>query len=145
MTIRTAVAEDTPEIVAMAERFVAQTSYRNLIAIDPARVAETVRTLVAGSGAIFVAQRAGGDLVGMIALTVYDHPFSGDRVVSELAWWVEPGNRGRVGLWLLKRAEQWANEVGAVWLQMIAPTPEVEQMYERLAFVPIERSYQRRV
>lgn len=146
MTIRQAEPADIPEIVAMGQRFVAGTPYRDHIALDPAQVGRTVQHLLDHpTGAVFVAQGAGGDLVGMIAVHVYDHPFSGDRVAAELFWWVEPAQRGRVGLWLLRQAEQWANAAGAVWLQMVAPTPEVEQLYARLDFVPVERTFQRRI
>lgn len=146
MTIRPAVAADVPELVEMGERFVAATPYREHLVVSPQHLAATMQHLIASdSGAIFVAAGAGGDVVGMIGLHVFEHPYSGDRVAAELFWWVEPSRRGRIGLWLLRQAEQWANAVGAVWLQMVAPTPDVEQLYARLGFTPVERAYQRRI
>lgn len=146
MTIRHALASDVPEIVAMATTFHAQTPYRDQVRLDADRVAALVRHLIAhDDGAVFVAQGAGGDLVGMIVLHAFPHPFSGDRVASELAWWVEPVHRGRAGLYLLRRAEQWAQETGAVWWQMVAPTEEVGRFYEGQGFTALERTYQRRV
>lgn len=144
MTIRPARREDVPDLVAMAERFVAATSYREHFTLDLAHLTNTV-TMLVERGGLFVAQGASGDLIGLIAIHVFQHPFTGVTMASELAWWVEPHHRGRTGLALLKHAEAWAKAQGAEWLHMVAPTPEVEQMYERMHFRPVERSYQRRV
>jgi GNAT superfamily N-acetyltransferase len=146
MTVRPAVAMDVPEIVEMATRFVDTTAYRDAVTINRERVTALAHQLIdSDTGTIFVAQASAGDLIGMIVLTSFDHPFSGDKVVAELAWWVEPAMRGRVGLYLLRKAEQWAIEQKAQWLTMGAPTPDVERFYAATGFTPVERAYQRRM
>lgn len=146
MTIRPAVAADVPEIVEMGMRFGKQSTYREHITLSATHLRDLAeRLIVVEDGTIVVAQGAGGDLIGMIALHAFEHPMSGELVVLELAWWVEPAARGRAGILLLRAAEKWAQSVGASILQMVAPNAEVEHFYESIGMVPVERTFQRRV
>ena len=142
VVVREATTADLGRIVDMGVRFGQDASYRGRIHISPGSVAQFAQRLMASpDGAVYVAERA-GVVVGMIALTVFEHPMSGERIVVELAWWVEPEARG-CGLKLLQQAETWGRAQGATRLQMIAPTPVVERLYQRLGFEPVERTYQR--
>jgi GNAT superfamily N-acetyltransferase len=126
----------------MGERFITETVYRGRIPVNPAQMTALVATLLQGDvGTIFVAEREGA-LVGMIGLMAFMHPIGGEPTVTEVFWWMEPEHRGG-GVRLLKRAEQWAREMGAVKLFMIAPTPDVGQLYERLGYESLETTYQR--
>lgn len=140
--IREATTADTPRLVEMGERFLTETAYRGRVTVNPTQMAETV-TLLGDSevGTVFVLELR-GVVVGMIGLLLFQHPIAGEPTVAELFWWVEPEYRGG-GIRLLKRAEQWARDQGAVKMHMIAPTPDIGQMYERLGYEPIEVSYQR--
>jgi GNAT superfamily N-acetyltransferase len=140
--IRRALPEDMDRLIAMGQRFVEETSYRDLIRIDPRRLADTIFNVVTSpDGAVFI---SGSDatVTGMIAMVAYDHPYSGDRTAFELVWWVEPEARGE-GVRLLRAAEQWAREVGALRIQMVAPDERVGTLYQRLGYAPVETSYQR--
>jgi GNAT superfamily N-acetyltransferase len=142
--IRQAAAEDLERILEMALRFVSETKYRGLIEISPEALTKTVCALAANpDGAIFVSE-AEEHITGMIALLVFDHPYSGVRTASEMVWWVEPESRG-VGLRLLDAAEEWARGGGAEIMQMVAPTEAIGRLYERLGYKPVETSYQRRL
>lgn len=147
MTIRHALASDVPEIVAMATTFADTSEYRTVLRPDPPHVAALAERLIADEdGTVLVAQGAGGDLCGMLALHAFAHPMTGERVASELAWWVAPVHRqGRVGLALFQAGEQWARAQGAVWFQMIAPNDKVAAFYERQGFTKVETAYQRRM
>jgi GNAT superfamily N-acetyltransferase len=141
--IREATEADVPAIVAMAERFVSSTSYHGFMVLDPLKVAGLTARLIADpDGVCFVAEREGRPL-GMLALHVFDHPMSTDRIASELVWWGEPDARGS-GMRLLRAAERWATAHGATVLQMVAPTAAVGDLYRRLGFAPVEISYQKR-
>lgn len=140
--IRRATDADVPRLVEMGRAFLAGTRYAGAIRENPAQMAETAAGLIASeAGELLVAER-GGQVVGMIGLLLYTHPLSGDRVASELFWWVDPDHRGQ-GIALLRAGERWARACGAVALQMIAPSDDVERLYERLGFVRIEAQYQR--
>lgn len=144
MTIRPAVLADVPRLVAMGEHFIAQTGYQALLPINPAQIDALMRRLLEAEAGALLVLEGPSELVGMFGLYVFAHPISGERVASEVFWWVEPGARGG-GLRLLAAAEAWAVAQGAVVFQMIAPTPAVERVYVRRGYVPVERLYQRRV
>ena len=139
--IREATTADTPRLVEMGECFLSNSVYA-AFPINREQMAQTVELLLTSPiGRIYVAER-NGDVVGMIGGLLFRHPISGEATVSELFWWVEPEHRG-CGIRLLKRAEEWAVEVGAVRMHMVAPTAEVGQMYLRLGYSPLETTYQK--
>jgi GNAT superfamily N-acetyltransferase len=46
---------------------------------------------------------------------------------------------------LLRDAERWARARGAEALELVAPNPRVELLYERLGYTPVERMFFRRL
>jgi len=142
--IRDATEQDIPRLVAMGERFLTETVYRGRVPVDPATMARTLALLVATeNGTVLVSERD-GVVVGMIGLLLFENPISGELTAGELFWWVEPEHRG-IGVRLLKRAEQWARRAGARKVHMIAPTPEVGQLYDRLGYGYLEAAYQKAI
>lgn len=139
---RFATRADLDAIVAMGRRFLAASSYRAHVAENPEQMRILAAMLIDGHESVIIVAEDASGLVGMIGLLLYDHPMSGARVCGELFWWVEPEKRG-IGVRLLKDAERWAKAHGAFALAMIAPTPEVETLYERLGYQAVERAYQR--
>ncbi len=143
MTIREATAADVDRIVAMGERFIANVYPADVVA-NPAQIAKLAAQLIESpDGDIYLAI-LDEQTVGMIALHAYPHPMSGERIATELCWWVEPEHRG-VGVSLYKIAEAWARAQNAALFQMIAPSPAVARFYQRMGFKAIETTYQRRV
>jgi GNAT superfamily N-acetyltransferase len=141
--ITTATLDDVPALCALGQRFVAETGYSTLVTLDAARIAALATWLVA-QGVIYVARRDDGTPVGMIGVTVAPHPMSGQLTGFELFWWVNPESRG-AGLRLLRAAEQWVRAQGADQMQVVAPTPQVATVYERLGYEQIEVAYMRRL
>lgn len=134
---------DLDALVAMGQRFLAQSNYRRHLTENPAQMRMTAAQLIeAASGNVFVAEADDGTLVGMLGVIVFPHHLSGDTTCGEVFWWVEPDRRG-IGLRLLRAAEAWAKAQGATTLQLIAPSHEVETLYERLGFEAVERTYQK--
>lgn len=146
MTIRRATAADLDAIIAMALCFQETTSYAKHLRATP----ETLRTLAVGmlgndEAVIFLAERH-GSVLGMIAATLYRQIMSQELIGTEVCWWMNPEARdGRTALRLMRAAEQWAIDRGAVVFQMMAPTARVGALYERLDYELIERHYQKRV
>jgi len=141
MTIRPAAEPDVPRIAEMGARFI-DAEYPHAVRFDAAQLAATTRQLIA-HGLVLVAEAAAG-VVGMLALTTYPHPLSGDLIATEVVWWMEPEARGgRAALKLFAAGEAWARAQGATQLQMIAPSDKVGAFYERLGFGKIETHYQR--
>lgn len=143
MTVRLATLVDVDPIVAMGAHFIAQI-YPSEITYNPTQIAKLARQLIESpDGAIYLAD-VRGLVVGMIALHAYQHPMSGERMATEVCWWVEPRHRG-IGVRLYRLAEAWSREQGATVFQMIAPSPDVARFYERVGFKAIETTYQKRV
>lgn len=143
MTIREATAGDIPRLVAMGEQFLGSV-YRGLIQGDAPTLTRFATHLVLDVGAVVYVAETGGQVVGMIGLMRYPHPMSGETTAAEVMWWVDPAHRG-CGLRLFRAGERWARAQGARVVQMIAPTVDVEQLYTRLGYGPVERVFQKRI
>jgi GNAT superfamily N-acetyltransferase len=144
--IRAARLTDVDTMVAMALQFLAETPYGTHVGANEAQLRKLIGELFMNHDAeMFIAERD-GQPVGMIALVAYDHPYSGERIASELVWWVTPKHRrGSLGVRLMRHAEAWARARGAVALQMIAPNERVGKFYAACGYEVVETSYQRRL
>ncbi len=141
MTIRPATVEDVPRVLEMAKRFLVLTDYGKIIATMPDRLDSLIRTVLE-VGVILVVD-VGEATVAMLGLVPLNDPFSGELIVAELAWWVEPEHRqGSIGPRLLCAGEDWTRHIGAGVLKMVAPIGSgVGTFYERHGYIAIETSY----
>ena len=143
---RQATEADVSALVWMLREFVTSTKYRKFVGDSPEALRTFLDTIIANpSAAVFVADRD-DKVIGMIGVLGYVHPMSGERCAGELFWWLDPSERGAGG-WLLRRAEKWAREFGAVSLQMIAPAdnPRVGEMYAKLGYEAVETAWHRKL
>lgn len=145
IVVREAVESDIPRVVEMGRDFLTSTKYAQFTCFNSDAMAAVARLLINDENKVLFVAEKDGAVVGMLGLMLYPHPLSGEPFVGELCWWVEPSSRGRIGMMLLVRGERWAKDSGAFAYQMIAPTPEVASMYERLGFTPVEVSYYKRL
>ncbi|MHB1260330.1 MAG: GNAT family N-acetyltransferase [Thermoplasmatota archaeon] len=144
--VRLAEPGDLARIVEMGVLFVAESPYGRIAPAVPGRIAELASRLATSSvGVIFVSE-VDGKVVGMIGGHVFDHPMLDAIVASEVAWWLDPPFRsGRLGVELMRRFEQWASDMGATHVEMVAPNERVGQFYERVGYTQVETAYVRRV
>lgn len=140
--VREATADDVPRLVEMGARFIAETGYSAHLTASTEQMKTTAEWIIATGGMVFVFE-VDGRVVGMVAVMVYPHPFSGELTGNELFWWVEPEHRGG-GYRLMRAAERWCEARGAVAMQMVAPNQKVADFYARCGYVPLEQVYQRR-
>lgn len=139
-TIREATVDDVPALVAMGQRFIRGSVYATRLRENVAQMAVAAERLIASEDGMVLVLDAVSDLVGMIGLVFFEHHLSGEATAGEVFFWVDPEYRGR-GLRLMRHAEQWARDKGATTIQMIAPTPDVGRLYERLGYAELEVSY----
>lgn len=145
-TLRRATIADVDAIVAMGLQFQATTSYAQHLRATPETLQALAIGLLGNDEAIIVLAEADGQIVGMIAATLYRQVMSQELIGTEVCWWMNPEARGgRTALRLIRAAEQWAVDHGAVVFQMMAPTAKVGAFYEALKYDLIETHYQRRV
>ncbi len=142
--VRVATADDLPRIVSMGQHFLRSSRYAELFDENPAQMRALALRLIDGPANALLVLERGDLLMGMIGLVAYDHFISGTRIAGEVFYWVEPEARGS-GLRLLRAAEPWAREQGARSLQMISPDDRTDRLYQRLGYLPVERTFQRSV
>lgn len=145
-TVRPATPDDKPAIAAMVPHFIEETAYKARLSGQTAALDGLIdRFLTQDAGVIFVAERDSA-IVGMIAVVVFPNMVSGETTASELIWWVEPVARDtRAGMKLLKAAQAWAREHGAVDFQLVSWQGRLDDFYTRLGFEPMETVYHRRL
>ena len=143
MTIRQATAEDVPAIAAMGHEFVSTSTYAAHMQTEPARLEALAGTILTNPDAAMWVCVRDEQPIGMLAMAMVTHPMSGDRIASEIVWWMNPSARG-AGVRLLRTAERWAKDRGAVAVHMIAPTERVGQLYAAIGYAPVEVNYYRR-
>jgi hypothetical protein len=91
----------------------------------------------------------GAKVVGVFAMAIAPHFYSGEVTACELIWYVLPEHRSghnlrtMPGLMLLREAELYARSVGATRMQMTAPTDGSDAAYKRLGYHRLEIGYQR--
>lgn len=138
--IRPATRADIPDIVDLGVRHIGESHYAAFITPDRASMAALARWLVdAPCGLLLIDERAGATQ-GYIGVAITGHPYSGQPVMSELFWYVDRQARG-TGLQLLRAAEDWARDLGAVHSIMIAPDSRVSQLYQRLGYARLEEQF----
>lgn len=139
--IRTARPGDEHKLLEMGQRFVTESIYGRLFAIDLVGV-KTMLLLAHDQGTVFVAD-LGDRLVGMMGLTLVTSVITGEDIVEEIAWYVEPEHRkGRVEPLLLGAAEAWATTKSASMLKLIAPAgSDVGRFLERRGYTAVEMAY----
>ncbi len=139
---REATIEDIPRMVRMGQRFRAESIYASRLHDSPEHMAALGARLIGSADGICYVIDRDGQLTGMIGMLVFAHHFSGERTAGELFFWVEPEHRGQ-GLRLLKAAEAWARDQRATTIQMIAPTQDVEVLYQRVGYHKLEVAYEK--
>jgi RimJ/RimL family protein N-acetyltransferase len=138
VTVRSATDAEIPRLVAMGQRFRAESSYSAFLADNPDRMAELGRTLLAKDG-LLLAERD-GSIIGMLGFIVHDHFIDGERLAGEVFWWMEPEHRGE-GLKLVEEAKRRARLAGAKALDMIAPNKKVARLYGHLGYEFVESTH----
>ena len=138
--IRAATEADIATMVAMGQRFRNESVYAARLAENPDQMAAHGRMLLASDDGLLLVAARDGEVVGMIGALIFVHHLSGALTAAESFFWVNPDARG-CGVRLLRAFERWARTRGATTVQMIAPTPEVEQLYARLGYAPLEVAY----
>lgn len=129
-------------MVAMGERFNHETAYADAFPWSSTALEMLALQLIASPDALVLVAERDGVLIGMLGAMAFQHPMSGEYTVSEMFWWMQPEHRGQ-GLRLMRAAEVWAKDRGAVRMLMIAPTESVGKLYQRLGYAALETSYQR--
>ena len=151
MIVRSAIAEDLPRYLPLAQAFHAASPMHGVIPFDNEGYSDFyLRAMLDPTVGVWLAEDEGAviGIAGALFYPMYFSPTS--MVVQELWWWLTPEARGKgAGQAMYKTIESWAIAKGAVALFMIALEDEradkMASLYARKGFRPMERTYIREV
>lgn len=142
--IRMARPEDAERVIEMGSRSIKIGPYRDDLVDNPDVTRRLYDLLIKNPQARIIVSETENLVTGLFAFVIFPHYYSGELTAGEIIWYVEPEYRaGGVGLRLLKEAENYAREAGAVRMQLTAPTEQLGSMYKRCGYHQIEVSFQR--
>lgn len=138
--IREARHTDIPRLVDLGLRFMRESGYDRHLAPSRQAQADLARNLIEAPHGLVLVDERDGRLAGMIGAIATLHPHSGEPVMSELFWYVEPGARG-TGVRLLRQVEEWARENGVLKSIVVAPNDHVADFYRRMGYARLEQQF----
>lgn len=126
----------------MAERFLEESPYGRWLGRNAEQLETFVRWMLEHA-IVFVVESPAGGTVGMVAAVATFVPMTGDPIVDEVAWWVEPEFRGSTaGPRLLNALEAEVRTNYKCVLKMIAPgASSVGRYLEHRGYTPLETAY----
>lgn len=148
MLVRHATDSDMLAIIAMAERFYAETHYAAIVPLAPESAAGLAIVLM-DQGVLLLAEREGA-VVGMVGLFLEPFTFNiSVQVATELVWWVEPEARETgAGVALLEAIEPACRRRGAHLIRMMtlhSSPPHAAALYKRRGYVPTEHAFTKEI
>ena len=138
MGLRVADREDSELIVEMAMKFLNSTRYAVLMSEEQIKSVVDFFLISPNDKSIIFLY----DKIGMLVGTTSPLLFSGPPIATEIAWWVNPEDRGtNVGKELLDAFENWAKYMGCKAVTMSCLDDRVGKFYEKNGYVLSERAY----
>lgn len=146
-TIRAATLDDVRAVAHMAQEFYASTDYPALYGDFAWEQACGLAHVLIERGLILLAE-AGGDVIGMAAMSIEPCMFNPQRyVANEIAFWIDPADRGGTLAMRLHRATDEALKARGVhvvrWAMLATSPPGVARLYARSGATETERFYSR--
>jgi GNAT superfamily N-acetyltransferase len=138
MTLKIAEIEDLEIIKQMAMNFVKVSGYEAFATEE--HIESLILDIISGDKTKTVLILGEG---GFIAGAVTNFPFGPVKVVTEIAWWVEPDQRKEgLGKELLDALEYWAKNVAnCEMMTMTSLDSKIGKLYEKRGYKLYERAY----
>lgn len=144
LAISMAEENDIPRITELGREYLLLGPYKEQITDNPEAVERFSHWLFHQENARIIVYRE-ERVEGVFAFVVYPHYYGGDLCAHELIWCVDKNHRGLASMELLWNAEKMAYDMGAIYMQLTAPTMEVGGFYERCKYKLVEVGYQARL
>jgi len=145
LEIRLGEVEDTPAVIKLGMRFARETKLGKWSNATPEKLESTLVPLIMQFGVLFVALRD-DVLIGALAMVVQPSYMSNDTFAEEVAWWVNPEERGTAGLRLVDAALVWCSQHKVDVVKMSTPYgTEVGRVLERRGFEAVEIAFLKRL
>lgn len=145
LTIRLADVEDTPEIVRLGMQFADNHPLGKWANATPDKLESVMVPLMMEFGFCVVAEKD-GRMIGVLAVLVQPSHMGADTFGEELAWWVDPDDRGTAGLRMLDFALVACSQRGVTVCNMSTPFGSpVGQVLERRGFEAVQTTFLKRL
>lgn len=140
--IRLAEETDFERITELGRKYLLEGPYKDQLTDNPEAVERFFFWLFKQENARIIVFEEDG-VQGVFAFFIYPHYYGGELCANELIWCVDENHRGRGSMELLWAAESMAYDMGAVRMQLTAPTREVGLIYEKCkGYKLVEVGYQ---
>lgn len=148
--VRLATHEDIPVLLEFASKFHRMSPYGGL-SFSHEKGSVFLKTVIEGSLRDFVCLVALNDSkpIGFLVGAANEPVFSGDRIATELGWWIEEESRGtRASMLIYAAYEDWAKRVDCVAVQgayLPGVSTDLEKFYKKRGYHLVESSYLKRL
>jgi GNAT superfamily N-acetyltransferase len=148
--IRPATEADCETIAKLGEIFHAEAAWSDICAFDAADCQITLERMSRHPEAILLVAEKDGRIIGMAGGLISPLYFNHRHMTGqELFWWIDPKERGSVGVRLLEALEDEARRMGCSSWAMIAldkVEPErTARIYQRRGYRASERTFIKRL
>jgi GNAT superfamily N-acetyltransferase len=139
--LRLGTINDIDDVETLTRAFISE--YQIPVTFDREVLERNFRASQGSSDTVVILLRKEEKAVGFIVGFANSPLFSGDKIATEAAWYVQPEHRGRGSLKLLQAYEYWAKNVAKVKLiQMLHLGDErLDKLYERKGYRKSEVCY----
>jgi len=112
----------------------------------PSHFEPHMRELVQSGHGTIIGSFGSLGIEGALAAVTYQELFTGDKVATELWWFMLPQHRrGSGAIRMIREYEKWAKTAGCVRANMVhleSLQPErLSKLYQSLGYTPLERGY----
>lgn len=148
LTIRPLTVEELPLCVPFGQAFFEEFHLRGTF--NPTHFLKTWEIFVEQLGASVLGLYRDETLIGGLGALISPDPFTGDRVATELFWYIGPQHRTGTGaLRLLRAFEDWGHSRRVDELRiahfMMKNNEQLQRLYESRGYILLEQGYQKRL
>jgi GNAT superfamily N-acetyltransferase len=147
-TIRALTVAELPLCVPFGQAFFEEFQLRGTF--HPEHFLKTWTVFVEQLGAVVLALSVNEQVIGGLGALDSLDVFTGERVATEMFWYIDPAHRTGTGaLRLLRAFEAWGRSRGATELRlshfMMKNNDPLQRLYEHRGYTLLEQGYQKRL
>ena len=144
--LREATQEDTLELLFFCKRFYKKAGYTKTGAYNTEKVLAILERLIGDPSFFTRVVVEDGDIVGAVAFTTSESPFSNALIGTEVFFWLEENPKnGRIFVHLLAEYEEWCKSRGCTVMKFgLVPSDNydrVEKFLKKMKFFKAETAY----
>lgn len=148
LAIRPLTLDELPLCVPFGKAFYQEFKLRGTF--NPPHFLKTWQVFVGNLGAVVIGLYRNEELIGGLGGLVSPDVFTGERVATEMFWYIGQAHRTGTGaLRLLRAFEDWGKSIGVAELRlahfMMQNNEQLQRLYEHRGYALLEQGYQKRL